>query len=223
MAQVSKAAIRHVQRFVNAARTERDNALSHVLGAEPGEERTYCEAKSEAYSAVVEVLEREFGCYSQPEQAVAEHSEPEAGYTDEPTAGDRHEVIYAGYQRTLCLSLHTKAQRDGDQTMRECDYIGYEPQTLNHHHCRWFVADDCVSNATEIVFPVCAGRGQLITHITIGTATATAILPLSKPLFIELHEAPLFVRGTLRIPFPKWNQMVQHEPKELTADTPEMA
>lgn len=109
----------------------------------------------------------------------------------------------------LYLSLHTASPGVGNnQTTNEtntANYVGYVRVAVERTTSGWDVpASGATANAALVQFAQCAGAGETLTHVAIGTASSGAgtVLyqgALTSPLAVANGIQPQFAAGALDV------------------------
>ncbi len=105
----------------------------------------------------------------------------------------------------LYIALHTADPGEaGDQTTNEATYTSYARVTVARTSGGWTVTGNQAINAALIQFPQATGGSNVITHVSIGTASSGAgqILysgALSSSLTVNNGIQPQFAAGTLTL------------------------
>lgn len=75
----------------------------------------------------------------------------------------------------LYLALHTGDPGEaGSQTTSEATYTSYDRVAVARSGVGWTVAGNSATNAAIVQFPQCSGGSNVLTHVSIGTASSGA-------------------------------------------------
>lgn len=75
----------------------------------------------------------------------------------------------------LYVAAHTADPGEaGDQTTSECAYTSYARVLVSRDAAGWTTSGNPVVNFADIVFPLCTGGTETITHLSVGTASSGA-------------------------------------------------
>lgn len=105
----------------------------------------------------------------------------------------------------LYVAAHTADPGEaGDQTTSECAYTSYARVTVSRDAAGWTTSGNPVVNFADIVFPLCTGGTETITHLSVGTASSGAgqILysgAISSTLAVSNNIQPRVLAGQFQV------------------------
>jgi hypothetical protein len=105
----------------------------------------------------------------------------------------------------LYVAAHTADPGEGgDQLSSECSYTGYARVLVTRDSGGFTTSANPVVNAADIVFPLCTGGSETITHLSVGLASsgASQILysgAVGSPLAVSNNIQPRVLAGQFQV------------------------